>query len=312
MGRGPVPPERAVRPLPRGGRRGSSPRGRPTAPSRRPRSSRPRGRPPRPPGETFRYSGAGREIPKEESDRRAAAGEPFVVRLKMPDEPIVVDDLVQGRVEFPAELARRLRPRALRRPPALPLLRLRRRRGDGDHARRARRRPPREHAEARRALPRARRRGAEVRAPRDDPRHRRQEALEAARRGRRRGVPRPGAPPRGARQLPRAPRLVAGRGPRADDDGRDGRALLARADRALAVALRPREARLAERPVPPGRRRAAAPRAPPPLRPSRGVPGRDAPPGPPAPEAAREDARRARAGPRDLRGGPGRRTTRRA
>ena len=53
-------------------------------------------------GETFRYSGAGREIPKTESDRRAAAGEPFVLRLKMPDEPIVVDDVVQGRAEFPA------------------------------------------------------------------------------------------------------------------------------------------------------------------------------------------------------------------
>ncbi|MBK6406892.1 MAG: glutamate--tRNA ligase [Holophagales bacterium] len=53
-------------------------------------------------GETFRYSGAGREIPVAESDRRAAAGEPFVIRLKMPDEPIVVDDIVQGRAEFPA------------------------------------------------------------------------------------------------------------------------------------------------------------------------------------------------------------------
>ena len=53
-------------------------------------------------GETFRYSGAGREIPKAESDRRAAAGEAFVIRLKMPDEPIVVDDIVQGRAEFPA------------------------------------------------------------------------------------------------------------------------------------------------------------------------------------------------------------------
>jgi glutamyl-tRNA synthetase len=53
-------------------------------------------------GETFRYSGAGREIPKAESDRRAAAGEPHVIRLKMPDEPIVVDDVVQGRAEFPA------------------------------------------------------------------------------------------------------------------------------------------------------------------------------------------------------------------
>lgn len=53
-------------------------------------------------GETFRYSGAGREIPRDESERRAAAGEAFVIRLKMPDEPIVVDDIVQGRAEFPA------------------------------------------------------------------------------------------------------------------------------------------------------------------------------------------------------------------
>ncbi len=53
-------------------------------------------------GSAFRYSGAARAIPKEESDRRAAAGEKFVIRLKMPEEPIVVDDVVQGRAEFPA------------------------------------------------------------------------------------------------------------------------------------------------------------------------------------------------------------------
>jgi glutamyl-tRNA synthetase len=51
---------------------------------------------------SFRYSGAGRGIPKGESDRRAAQGEKFVVRLAMPNEPIVVDDVVQGRTEFPA------------------------------------------------------------------------------------------------------------------------------------------------------------------------------------------------------------------
>ena len=52
-------------------------------------------------GSAFRYSGAARTIPKAESDRRAAAGEKFVVRLKMSEEPIVVDDVVQGRAEFP-------------------------------------------------------------------------------------------------------------------------------------------------------------------------------------------------------------------
>ena len=53
-------------------------------------------------GSAFRYDGRARAIPKEESDRRAAAGEKFVLRLKVPDEPLVVDDVVQGRAEFPA------------------------------------------------------------------------------------------------------------------------------------------------------------------------------------------------------------------
>jgi glutamyl-tRNA synthetase len=54
-------------------------------------------------GKSYRYSGAGRRIDPGESDRRAGAGERFVVRLAMPDETIVVDDLIRGRVEFPAE-----------------------------------------------------------------------------------------------------------------------------------------------------------------------------------------------------------------
>jgi glutamyl-tRNA synthetase len=52
---------------------------------------------------SYRYSGAGRWIPPEESERRARAGESFVVRLKMPSETIVVDDMIRGRVEFPAD-----------------------------------------------------------------------------------------------------------------------------------------------------------------------------------------------------------------
>jgi glutamyl-tRNA synthetase len=54
-------------------------------------------------GRSYRYSGAGREISPEESERRARSGERFVVRLAMPAETIVVDDLIRGRVEFPAE-----------------------------------------------------------------------------------------------------------------------------------------------------------------------------------------------------------------
>jgi glutamyl-tRNA synthetase len=54
-------------------------------------------------GRAYRYSGAGREISPEDSERRAAAGERHVVRLKMPSETIVVEDMIRGRVEFPAE-----------------------------------------------------------------------------------------------------------------------------------------------------------------------------------------------------------------
>ena len=54
-------------------------------------------------GRSYRYSGAGRRISPEESERRAGAGEKFVVRLAMPAETIIVDDLIRGRVEFPAD-----------------------------------------------------------------------------------------------------------------------------------------------------------------------------------------------------------------
>ena len=54
-------------------------------------------------GKAYRYSGAGRAISPEESARRASAGERHVVRLRMPDTPIVVDDMVRGRIEFPPE-----------------------------------------------------------------------------------------------------------------------------------------------------------------------------------------------------------------
>jgi len=54
-------------------------------------------------GKAFRYPGTARSIPKDTSDRRAAAGEKFVVRLRMPDETLAVDDVVQGRAEFPPD-----------------------------------------------------------------------------------------------------------------------------------------------------------------------------------------------------------------
>ena len=54
-------------------------------------------------GRSYRYSGAGRAISPEESERRARAGERHVVRLRMPAETIVVEDMIRGRVEFPAD-----------------------------------------------------------------------------------------------------------------------------------------------------------------------------------------------------------------
>jgi glutamyl-tRNA synthetase len=54
-------------------------------------------------GRAYRYSGAGRELSSEESERRARAGERHVIRLRMPAETIVVEDLVRGRVEFPPD-----------------------------------------------------------------------------------------------------------------------------------------------------------------------------------------------------------------
>lgn len=49
------------------------------------------------------YSGRCRNISTEESAARAAAGEPFAVRLKIGPEPIRFHDIVRGEVEFAAD-----------------------------------------------------------------------------------------------------------------------------------------------------------------------------------------------------------------
>ncbi|MCB1032615.1 MAG: glutamate--tRNA ligase [Acidobacteria bacterium] len=54
-------------------------------------------------GETLRYRDAFEPAPVEEQERRAAAGEPFAVRFRMPDTEIRFHDLVRGDVTFPAE-----------------------------------------------------------------------------------------------------------------------------------------------------------------------------------------------------------------
>jgi nondiscriminating glutamyl-tRNA synthetase len=49
------------------------------------------------------YSGKCRAIAKNDSDIRAASGEPFAVRLRIPDKPLRFHDIVRGEVEFPHE-----------------------------------------------------------------------------------------------------------------------------------------------------------------------------------------------------------------
>jgi glutamyl-tRNA synthetase/nondiscriminating glutamyl-tRNA synthetase len=49
------------------------------------------------------YSGRCRDVSSEESDARAAAGEPFAIRLRIAPEPIRFHDMIRGDVEFTAE-----------------------------------------------------------------------------------------------------------------------------------------------------------------------------------------------------------------
>ena len=49
------------------------------------------------------YSGRCRNISLDESDSRAAAGEPFAVRLRIGPDPIAFHDIVRGAVEFTAD-----------------------------------------------------------------------------------------------------------------------------------------------------------------------------------------------------------------
>lgn len=54
-------------------------------------------------GEMFRYPRTCLALSAAEGERRAAAGEPFVVRFRLPDEPARLTDLVRGDVEFGPE-----------------------------------------------------------------------------------------------------------------------------------------------------------------------------------------------------------------
>lgn len=47
-----------------------------------------------------RYDGHCRHIPLEEAKERVASGEKFTIRLKVPKETIVFNDIIRGRIEF--------------------------------------------------------------------------------------------------------------------------------------------------------------------------------------------------------------------
>jgi glutamyl-tRNA synthetase len=50
----------------------------------------------------YQYSKKCRTLAPADSDRRVSGGEKFVLRLRVPTDPIEVEDLIRGRVEFPA------------------------------------------------------------------------------------------------------------------------------------------------------------------------------------------------------------------
>jgi len=54
-------------------------------------------------GMAFRYPRTCLRLSQEEIERRLAAGQPFAVRFKMPDEPITFTDLVRGDMSFPPD-----------------------------------------------------------------------------------------------------------------------------------------------------------------------------------------------------------------
>jgi glutamyl-tRNA synthetase len=163
-------------------------------------------------GEQFRFQREWAERPFAEQERRAAAGEPHVVRFRTPDDGVTAwDDLVHGRIAFPNKDVGEGDFIVLRSD-GTPIYNMAVvsddiamgitlvMRGD-DHISNT----PKQILLTRRSAP-----GAAVRPPADDPRHRRQEAVEAPRRHGGGRLPAPRHPPRGDAQLPRPARLEPG------------------------------------------------------------------------------------------------------
>ena len=160
-------------------------------------SSRPRSWP-------LGYDRLCRGLDPAEAARRAAAGEPHVVRLAVPTGgKIVVHDRLRGEVTFDNDADRRPGAAQVGRLPDLPPRQRGRRSPDGDHPRHPRRGVDLVDAQARAALPGVRLGAARV-DPHAAPAQRRQvEDLQAQEPGLDRLLPRRRLPARGAAQLPR-------------------------------------------------------------------------------------------------------------
>jgi len=55
-------------------------------------------------GEAPRYSGACRQVTKDEARKKIAANDPYTIRFKVADEPIQFEDIIRGKVEFDGSL----------------------------------------------------------------------------------------------------------------------------------------------------------------------------------------------------------------
>ena len=87
-------------------------------------------------GQPPRYDGLCLSYSSEEVARREAAGEPYVIRLRVPDEGVcVVEDVRRGPIEFEWQQRRHAGPDEVRRPADLSSRQRRRRSPDGDHPR---------------------------------------------------------------------------------------------------------------------------------------------------------------------------------
>ena len=190
----------------------------PIAISLLPKPATARNRAPRAPGS---FNAGMREMSREESDRRAAAGEPFALRFRVPREPVRQVAFADARLRRAVQVHRRhrgLRPPAQRRHADLPSGFLRRRCRPAHQPHHSRAGPPHQHLQARPDLRSRRLHAAAVRAPAAAGRAGWHQALQAPARpgGLRHHLSRRRIPARGLRQLSSAcsagrPRTTASR-----------------------------------------------------------------------------------------------------